>query len=69
MLSNLNKTVNVNAVSTVDGKAVLYMNTSIRTGETPNINMSYKDIELYNANKETVDADFEEFKQKVFAMQ
>lgn len=68
MLSNFNQQVNVNAMSVIDGKQVTFMNANIRSGEAPMINVSYQDVALYNDNKEDVDADFEEFKSRVFAI-
>lgn len=66
MLNNYNQSINVSASSTINGTPVLYMSASIRSGEAPNINTSYQNMQLYNDNKEQVDADYEEFKNRVF---
>lgn len=68
MLNNYSQSINVSAQSAINGTPVLYMSASIRSGEAPNINTSYQDMELYNENREQVDADFEEFKNRVFAI-
>lgn len=68
MLNNYTQTVNASASSLINGKPVVYMVASIRSGEAPSINSAYQDMELYNQNKSEVDADFEEFKDRVFAI-
>lgn len=68
MLSTINRTVNLSAQSTFDGNVAVYMSANLRTGETPNITTAYKDVNLYQANEEQADADYAEFRDKVFEM-
>ena len=70
MLSNFNQSTTVNAISSIttetgEIKNIMYMNASISVNGNININQSTQNTEEYLANKETVDADFTEFQQKV----
>ena len=70
MLSNFNQSTTVNAISSIttetgEIKNIMYMNASISVTGNININQSTQNAEEYLANKETVDADFTEFQQKV----
>lgn len=68
MINNYNQSINVSASSTIDGEPVLYMVASVKNGEPPVINTAYQNMDLYKENREQVDADFEEFKNRVFAI-
>ena len=67
----INKTINLNATSEIDGQVVVYMNASISTdGNTnANINKNITNQELYNANKVQVRADMAEFEQEVYKVE
>lgn len=66
MLQNLNKTTNVNASSSIDGKTVMHMTAVISASGTVNINQSVIDMTTYSSNQEECDVDYEQFKEKVF---
>ena len=53
--------VEVNGVNT----PVVYFNAQIQSDGKYNINKSIQNVELYNANKVTVKADYEEFETYV----
>lgn len=67
----INKTINLNATSEVDGQVVVYMNASLSTDGTTNanINKNITNQELYNANKVQVRADMAEFEQEVYKVE
>ena len=71
MLVNKQKTRNWNAVSAVNvqnetGDPVMYMNASYN-GVTVNFGKNIQNMELYTANKQTVDADYAQFEAEVLA--
>ena len=68
-LVNQNKTSNWTAASAVNvqngtGEAVMYMNAAY-DGRICNFGQNIQNMELYQANKATVDKDFEDFKAGV----
>ena len=67
----INKTININGTSEIDGQTVVYMNASISTdGNTnANINKSIANQELYTANKVTVRADMKQFEEEVYKVE
>ena len=67
----INKTINLNATSEVDGQVVVYMNASLSTDGTTNanINKNITNQELYNANKVQVRADMAEFEAEVYKVE
>lgn len=71
MLVNKTVTRNWNAVSAVNvdngtGDPVMYMNASYN-GATVNFGKNIQSMELYIANKQTVDADYAQFEAEVLA--
>ena len=71
MLVNKQKTRNWNAVSAVNvqndtGDPVMYMNASYNN-VTVNFGKNIQNMELYIANKQTVDADYAQFEAEVLA--
>ena len=66
----INKTINLNANSEINGQIVAYMSASISTdGQSANINKGITNQELYNANKSEVRADFAEFESEVYKVE
>ena len=67
----INKTINLNGTSEIEGQVVVYMSASISTdGSTnANINKNIANQELYNANKVQVRADMAEFEQEVYKVE
>lgn len=67
----INKTININGNSEIDGQVVVYMSASISTdGNTnANINKNIANQELYNANKSQVRADMAEFEDEVYKVE
>lgn len=68
-LVNQNQTRNWNAISAVNvqddrGEVVMYMNASYN-GREVNFGQNFQNMELYLANKATVDADYDTFKAGV----
>lgn len=63
------KTISVNGTSVVEvngvNTPVVYFNAQIQSDGKYNINKSIQNVELYNANKVTVKADYEEFETYV----
>lgn len=67
----INKTINLNGTSEIDGQVVVYMNASLSTDGTTNVNIN-KNItnqELYNTNKVQVRADMTEFEAEVYKVE
>ena len=67
----INKTININGTSEIDGQTVVYMNASISTDGNTNVNIN-KNItnqELYNAHKSTVRADMASFEEEVYKVE
>lgn len=70
MLNNVTKSFTMSATSVIpddniqNQNVVMYMNANINS-DGVNINQSIRNKELYSSNKDSVDADYEEFKQKV----
>ncbi|WP_286149561.1 MULTISPECIES: hypothetical protein [Bacillota] len=67
----INKTININGTSEIDGQVVVYMNASISTdGNTnANINKNITNQDLYNANKVSVRADMSAFEEEVYKIE
>ena len=67
----INKTINLNGTSEVEGQVVVYMSASISTdGSTnANINKSIANQELYNTNKVASRKDMAEFEQEVYKVE
>ena len=67
----INKTINLNATSEIDGQVVAYMNASISTdGNTnANINKNISNKELYDANKVAVREDMKQFETEVYKVE
>ena len=65
MLANYNATLNANAQSTIEGKAIVYFNALIKEDKTFNIAKNVQDSELYFANQEICEADYVEFENRV----
>ncbi len=66
----INKTINLNENSEIDGQIVVYMNASISTnGENANINKNIVNQNLYNANKSQVRADMKAFEDEVYKIE
>ena len=66
----INKTINLNATSEINGQVVAYMNASISTdGNSANINKGITNQDLYNENKAEVRADFSEFENEVYKVE
>lgn len=64
MLS-ITKSTNVQGTSSVDGKQYAYFNAQIPDTGNISVNYSIQNREIYNANKEVFDADYDEFRKKV----
>lgn len=67
----INKTINLNGTSEIDGQVVVYMNASLSTDGATNVNIN-KNItnqELYNANKVQVRSDMAEFEAQVYKVE
>ncbi|WP_286233356.1 hypothetical protein [Romboutsia ilealis] len=67
----INKTINLNGTSEINGQVVVYMNASISTDGTTNanINKNISNQELYNANKVSVRADMSAFEEEVYKIE
>lgn len=66
----INKTINLNGTSEINGQVVAYMSASISTdGQSANINKGITNQDLYNANKVSVRADFAEFENEVYKVE
>lgn len=67
----INKTININGTSEIDGQTVVYMNASISTdGNTnANINKNITNQELYNTHKSTVRSDMASFEEEVYKVE
>lgn len=67
----INKTINLNGTSEINGQVVVYMNASISTDgtTTANINKNISNQELYNANKVSVRADMSAFEGEVYKIE
>lgn len=67
----INKTINLNGTSEIDGQSVVYMNASISTdGNTnANINKNIVNQELYNTNRAEVRADMAAFEEEVYKVE
>lgn len=67
----INKTINLNGTSEINGQIVVYMNASISTDGTTNanINKNISNQELYNANKISVRADMSAFEEEVYKIE
>lgn len=67
----INKTININGTSEIDGQVVVYMNASISTdgNSNANINKSIANQELYTTNKVTVRADMKQFEDEVYKVE
>ena len=64
MLS-IQKSTNVQGTSSVGGKQYAYFNAQIPDSGNISVNYSIQNREIYSANKETFDADYDEFRKKV----
>lgn len=64
MLKVVNESHNFSANSEIEGNVVLYMSASV-TGSNINFSQNIQNLELYVANKETVDADYADFQSYV----
>lgn len=64
MLS-IQKSTNVNGTSSVDGNQYAYFNAQIPDNGNISVNYSIQNREIYAANKETFDTDYDEFRKKV----
>lgn len=64
MLKVVNESHNFSANSEIEGNVVLYMSASV-TGLNINFSQNIQNLELYVANKETVDADYADFQEYV----
>ena len=64
MLKVVNESHNFSANSEIEGNVVLYMSASV-TGSNINFSQNIQNLELYVANKETVDADYADFQEYV----
>lgn len=67
----INKTINLNGASEIEGQVVVYMSASISTdGSTnANINKNITNQELYNTHKSTVRTDMAAFEEEVYAVE
>ena len=65
MLKNLNAVTNVAASSFVGDELVMTMRATIDSDGTWNASQNIRNSELYLANQEDCDTDYEEFKAKV----
>lgn len=67
----INKNINLNGVSVIDGVQVAYMNATISTegNNGININKNIMNQELYSANKAQVRADIAEFEDAVYEVE
>lgn len=67
----LNKTINLNGTSEIDGQIVVYMNASISTdgNSSASINKNIANQDLYNANKSAVRADMADFEDEVYKVE
>lgn len=67
----INKTININGTSEIDGQVVVYMNASISTdgNSSANINKSIANQDLYNSNKVAVRADMKQFEEEVYKVE
>lgn len=67
----INKTININGTSEIDGQVVVYMNASISTdgNSNANINKSIANQELYAANKVAVRVDMKQFEDEVYKVE
>lgn len=70
MLKNINRQMSISAVSEFeDGKGekvpVLTFYSAIQSDGKPSFNQAVNDVNLYETNMESADADFKEFKNMV----
>lgn len=67
----INKTINLNGTSEINGQVVVYMNACLSTDGTTNanINKNISNQELYNANKVSVRADMSAFEEEVYKIE
>ena len=67
----INKTINLNATSEIEGQVVVYMNASISTdGNTnANINKNITNKDLYDVNKVAVREDMKQFETEVYKVE
>lgn len=66
----INKTINLNGVSEINGQVVAYMSASLNTDDnSSNINKSITNQDLYNENKAEIRADFSKFESEVYKME
>lgn len=65
MLTNINRTTNINAVSKINDENVLFLTASITKNGTFNINENIINKSLYFANEDEVRADSIEFRTEV----
>lgn len=67
----INKNINLNGTSEINGVQVAYMPATISTdgGNNGNINKSITNKELYNENKVAVRADMSEFEDEVYKVE
>lgn len=67
-----NVSTNINGQSIITDsngeKQVAYMNATVDKAKSVNINKSIQNIDLFNANKAAVQADFTEFENFVYSM-
>lgn len=66
-----NKTININATSSIKGQMVVYMYATLNTegSNTESISKNIQNQELYNANKDEVRKDMRDFEDLVYAEQ
>ena len=65
MLRLDSKNTNFNGASVIDDTQVASMSASYSTGSNVYFNLSIERLDLYTENAETVDADFDSFKETV----
>lgn len=68
MLSNLSKTTNIMANSTVNDELVVTMRATVGSNGTVSINKNIRNSELYRSNQQECDADFDSFEKEVLEL-
>lgn len=66
----INKTINLNGNSEIEGQIVAYMSASISTdGGSANISKNISNMELYNANKVAIRTDMAKFEEEAYKVE
>lgn len=68
---NINKSININATSVINGEIVVYMNATLSTtgNGSESITKNINNQDLYNSNKAAVRKDMREFEDLIYLEQ